>query len=29
MSGCDALQIGRTAPGKMRPCDPEMVEKLS
>jgi hypothetical protein len=28
MSGCEALQIGRTAPGEMRACDLEMVEKL-
>ena len=28
MLGCDALEIGGTAPGEMRPCDPEMIEKL-
>jgi hypothetical protein len=28
MSGGETLQIGRAAPGKMRPGDPEMVEKL-
>jgi hypothetical protein len=28
MSGREALQIGRAAPGKMRGDDPEMVEKL-
>jgi hypothetical protein len=28
MSGREAVQIGRTATGKMRAGDPEMIEKL-